>query len=125
METILKSEKQEIKISFDSPFTIIGEKINPTGRKKLADSNDVLNPDVPNGFPSVHRIEKMDVGTHISSRMWSGKFLDNQILNGDFRQPYLRFFAEEHLSVGQLANNADTIFEIPFVAVQDFINSRR
>ena len=36
METILKSEKKEVKISFDSPFTIIGEKINPTGRKKLA-----------------------------------------------------------------------------------------
>ncbi len=36
METILKSDKQEVKISFDSPFTIIGEKINPTGRKKLA-----------------------------------------------------------------------------------------
>ena len=36
METILKSEKKEEKISFDSPFTIIGEKINPTGRKKLA-----------------------------------------------------------------------------------------
>jgi 5-methyltetrahydrofolate--homocysteine methyltransferase len=36
METILKSEKQEVKISFDAPFVIIGEKINPTGRKKLA-----------------------------------------------------------------------------------------
>jgi 5-methyltetrahydrofolate--homocysteine methyltransferase len=36
METILKSEKKEVKISFDLPFTIIGEKINPTGRKKLA-----------------------------------------------------------------------------------------
>ena len=36
METILKSERKEVKISFDSPFTIIGEKINPTGRKKLA-----------------------------------------------------------------------------------------
>lgn len=36
METILKSEQKEVKISFDSPFTIIGEKINPTGRKKLA-----------------------------------------------------------------------------------------
>lgn len=36
METVLKSEKKEVKISFDSPFTIIGEKINPTGRKKLA-----------------------------------------------------------------------------------------
>ena len=36
METILKSEKQEVKISIDTPFVIIGEKINPTGRKILA-----------------------------------------------------------------------------------------
>lgn len=36
METILKSDKKEVKVSFDAPFMIIGEKINPTGRKKLA-----------------------------------------------------------------------------------------
>jgi len=36
METILKSEKQEVKISINAPFVIIGEKINPTGRKILA-----------------------------------------------------------------------------------------
>jgi 5-methyltetrahydrofolate--homocysteine methyltransferase len=36
METIIKSEKKEVKISIDAPFVIIGEKINPTGRKKLA-----------------------------------------------------------------------------------------
>ncbi len=36
METILKSEKQEVKISYDAPFVVIGEKVNPTGRKKLA-----------------------------------------------------------------------------------------
>ena len=36
METILKSEKKEVTISFETPFKIIGEKINPTGRKKLA-----------------------------------------------------------------------------------------
>jgi 5-methyltetrahydrofolate--homocysteine methyltransferase len=36
MKTIIKSDKNEVTISFDSPFTIIGEKINPTGRKKLA-----------------------------------------------------------------------------------------
>ena len=36
METILKSDKKEATVSFDAPFTIIGEKINPTGRKKLA-----------------------------------------------------------------------------------------
>lgn len=35
METIIKSEKVEVKIGHDLPFVIIGEKINPTGRKKL------------------------------------------------------------------------------------------
>ena len=36
METILKSDKQEVKIAYEAPFVIIGEKINPTGRKILA-----------------------------------------------------------------------------------------
>ena len=36
METSVKSEKKEVVISIDRPFVIIGEKINPTGRKKLA-----------------------------------------------------------------------------------------
>jgi 5-methyltetrahydrofolate--homocysteine methyltransferase len=36
METIIKSSSQEVIISIDKPFVVIGEKINPTGRKKLA-----------------------------------------------------------------------------------------
>jgi len=36
METILKSAKQTVVISPDNPITIIGERINPTGRKKMA-----------------------------------------------------------------------------------------
>lgn len=36
MITTLKSAKKEIKIGIDRPFIIIGEKINPTGHKKLA-----------------------------------------------------------------------------------------
>ncbi len=36
MYTIVKSETKEVKISIDNPFVVIGEKINPTGRKKLA-----------------------------------------------------------------------------------------
>jgi 5-methyltetrahydrofolate--homocysteine methyltransferase len=36
METILKSATRTVKISADGPFVIVGEKINPTGRKKLA-----------------------------------------------------------------------------------------
>ncbi len=36
MKTIIKSETKIVTIDTDGPFTIIGEKINPTGRKKLA-----------------------------------------------------------------------------------------
>jgi len=36
METILRTETSEVKISADGPIVVIGEKINPTGRKKLA-----------------------------------------------------------------------------------------
>ena len=34
--TILSSEHKEVAIGFDEPFCIIGERINPTGRKKLS-----------------------------------------------------------------------------------------
>jgi 5-methyltetrahydrofolate--homocysteine methyltransferase len=36
MQTILKSEKKTVVIDSEGSFVIIGEKINPTGRKKLA-----------------------------------------------------------------------------------------
>jgi 5-methyltetrahydrofolate--homocysteine methyltransferase len=36
MHTILKSTSKEVIIGIDRPFVMIGEKINPTGRKKLA-----------------------------------------------------------------------------------------
>jgi 5-methyltetrahydrofolate--homocysteine methyltransferase len=35
-ETRLSSANREVVIGFDRPFVIIGERINPTGRKKLA-----------------------------------------------------------------------------------------
>ena len=34
-KTLISSHKQEITIGFDSPFCVIGERINPTGRKLL------------------------------------------------------------------------------------------
>ena len=34
--TVISSHKQEIIIGFDAPFCVIGERINPTGRKLLA-----------------------------------------------------------------------------------------
>ena len=35
--TIVSSPTREVVIGFDEPFVIIGERINPTGRKKLAE----------------------------------------------------------------------------------------
>ena len=35
-KTVISSAKQEITIGFDQPFYVIGERINPTGRKLLA-----------------------------------------------------------------------------------------
>jgi len=35
-ETRVSSDKQEVALGFDRPFVIIGERINPTGRKILA-----------------------------------------------------------------------------------------
>ena len=36
-ETLLSSASKEVRIGFDRPFVIIGERINPTGRKILAE----------------------------------------------------------------------------------------
>ena len=36
-ETVLSSPSKEVVIGFDRPFVVIGERINPTGRKKLAE----------------------------------------------------------------------------------------
>lgn len=36
MQTILTSPKKEVRIGLDHPFVMIGERINPTGRKQLA-----------------------------------------------------------------------------------------
>lgn len=35
--TILSSPQKDVVIGFDEPFVVIGERINPTGRKKLAE----------------------------------------------------------------------------------------
>jgi 5-methyltetrahydrofolate--homocysteine methyltransferase len=43
METILTSPTQEVRIGPEQPFVIIGERINPTGRKKLAEEMAVRN----------------------------------------------------------------------------------
>jgi len=63
MHTILKSEKKEVVIGIDKPFVIIGEKLNPTGIKKL-------------GQALVER--NMDYVKHLAKRQvdWSADVLD-------------------------------------------------
>ena len=38
METKVKGTEKEVVISFDSPTVLIGERINPAGKKKMAES---------------------------------------------------------------------------------------
>ena len=35
-DTVVSSSKKEVVIGIDRPFTVIGERINPSGRKLLA-----------------------------------------------------------------------------------------
>ena len=35
-DTLVSSASREVVIGFDRPFCVIGERINPTGRKLLA-----------------------------------------------------------------------------------------
>jgi len=37
VDTVLSSANKEVVIGFEQPFVVIGERINPTGRKKLAE----------------------------------------------------------------------------------------
>ena len=38
--TTISSPTKEVKIGFDQPFVIIGERINPTGRKVIGRINE-------------------------------------------------------------------------------------
>ena len=44
-DTVIASHSREVAIGFDRPFVIIGERINPTGRKILAEEMKVGNYD--------------------------------------------------------------------------------
>jgi 5-methyltetrahydrofolate--homocysteine methyltransferase len=59
--TVVASQKREHVIGFDRPFTIIGERINPTGRKKLAAEM------VAGNFETVKRdaLAQLEAGAHI------------------------------------------------------------
>src|SRR5918999_5233805 len=60
-QTVLSSAKKTVVIGFDRPFCIIGERINPTGRKKLAAEMAAGN------FSTVERdaIAQVEAGAHM------------------------------------------------------------
>ena len=60
-KTIVESSNRTVVIGFDEPFCIIGERINPTGRKKLAMELEVEN------FDTVVKdaIEQVKAGANI------------------------------------------------------------
>ena len=44
METKVSTATKEVIISYDRPTVIIGERINPTGKKKLAEALKIGRP---------------------------------------------------------------------------------
>ncbi|MEM9653298.1 MAG: methyltetrahydrofolate cobalamin methyltransferase, partial [Actinomycetota bacterium] len=60
-DTIISSATKEVVIGFDRPFVMIGEKINPTGRKLLAE--EMKNGD----FSRVEKdaLEQVAAGAHM------------------------------------------------------------
>jgi 5-methyltetrahydrofolate--homocysteine methyltransferase len=66
-ETLVSSASKEVRIGFDRPFVIIGERINPTGRKILAE-------EMSKGDYSrveADAIAQVQAGAHKSWRRWS------------------------------------------------------
>jgi 5-methyltetrahydrofolate--homocysteine methyltransferase len=59
--TVISSATREVVIGFDEPFAIIGERINPTGRKMLAE--EMRNGD----FSRVERdaVAQVEAGAHV------------------------------------------------------------
>src|SRR3954469_14594932 len=60
-DTIITSASREVAIGFDRPFVIIGERINPTGRKLLAEEMKAGD------FSRVERdvLAQVDAGAHL------------------------------------------------------------
>ena len=67
MKTIVRSEKKTVAIDTDGPFVILGEKINPTGRKKLAGQIVARNFDYLRGLAMASPIAGGRPGVRVSS----------------------------------------------------------
>ena len=65
--TVIESKSKTVVIGFDEPFCVIGERINPTGRKKLAAELEPSNPALleaqDNHRSVLHRLVVLSNGT--------------------------------------------------------------
>ena len=91
--TIVASETKEVVIGFDKPFCVIGERINPTGRKIL---NQELEDD---NFSRVESdaLAQVAAGATIldinSGAVFSGKMADDpRYADNNFVEPMLLSF---------------------------------
>ncbi len=60
-ETVLSSATKEVVIGFERPFVVIGERINPTGRKKLAEQ--IAAGDY--GMVEADALAQVEAGAHV------------------------------------------------------------
>ena len=88
--TVVESKSKTVVIGFDEPFCVIGERINPTGRKKLAAELEM------DEFTTVEKdaLEQVACGAHIldinSGAVFSNKMAeDPRYADNNFVEPTL------------------------------------
>ena len=88
--TVVESKTKTVIIGFDQPFCVIGERINPTGRKKLAAELEM------DDFSTVEKdaVEQVACGAHIldinSGAVFSNKMAeDPRYADNNFVEPAL------------------------------------
>ncbi|TQS73006.1 methyltetrahydrofolate cobalamin methyltransferase [Rhodobacteraceae bacterium] len=103
--TVIESKSKTVTIGFDEPFCVIGERINPTGRKKLAAELEM------DDFSTVERdaIEQMACGAMVldinSGAVFSNKMADDpRYADNNFVEPPL---------MAELIKRVQTVVDIP------------
>ena len=76
LETVLRGTGSEVVIGHDQPFCIIGERINPTGRKAFA--LELRNGNLDPVLEDVDAIEKW-FGVHDEERAFRGWIVDLEV----------------------------------------------
>ncbi len=112
-KTIISSAAKEIRIGFDQPFVIIGERINPTGRKMLAETIKLVQSltDVPLSIDS-SIVAALEAGLEV----YQGKALLNSVTGEEERlESVLPLVKKYNCAVVAISNDETGISEDPDV----------